>query len=85
MSIEIKSSKLIFKSGYHLSFKCCFRLQKTYIQTCSNERAVWLNDEPFLSQTELRAYDKLQIGPELFLFLPLCGARFAWEDYQRQK
>ena len=40
----------------------------------------YLNDEPVYVPMELKAYDTVSMGNSRFLFVPLCGMTFSWED-----
>lgn len=40
----------------------------------------YLNEEPVYVPTELNAYDTISMGKSRFLFLPLCGTNFSWDD-----
>ena len=42
----------------------------------------YLNDDPLLAPAALSAYDQIGIGDTLLIFVPFCGERFRWEDYQ---
>ncbi len=41
---------------------------------------LWLNGQVVMNAQELHAYDELTIGKSKFLFVPLCGERFDWND-----
>ena len=41
---------------------------------------VRLNGRPTLQSVELKQGDRLEIGKCTFLFVPLCGENFQWED-----
>ena len=41
---------------------------------------VRVNGTAVLTTVELQAYDKLTIGKSTFLFIPLCGERFSWNE-----
>lgn len=41
---------------------------------------IYLNDQPVYVPTGLEAYDLVELGESKFLFLPLCGDRFRWEE-----
>ncbi len=45
----------------------------------------YVNDKVVLDNVELSAYDKLEIGKSTFLFVPLCGSEFSWDDYSRDE
>ncbi|KQO01087.1 FHA domain-containing protein [Paenibacillus algorifonticola] len=38
------------------------------------------NNEAVYSPVELTSYDVIQLGHSKFIFIPLCGAHFEWED-----
>ncbi|MGE8000570.1 FHA domain-containing protein [Lysinibacillus sp. NPDC093190] len=40
----------------------------------------YLNNEAIYTPTELAAYDVIQLGRSMFLFIPLCGVHFEWEN-----
>lgn len=52
-----------------------------YLQNGTGDGLVYLNDELLFSHEQLHAYDKIQIGNAEFVFLPLCGENFTWDDY----
>lgn len=45
---------------------------------------VRLNGKAVLSPVELQAYDRLSIGKSEFLFIPLCGERFDWNEKEAE-
>jgi len=40
----------------------------------------YLNEEPVYVPTELKPYDVIILGKSRFLFVPLCGTSFSWDD-----
>ncbi len=38
------------------------------------------NNEAVYSPVELAAYDVIQLGRSKFIFIPLCGVHFEWEQ-----
>lgn len=52
-----------------------------YLENGIGNGLVYLNDEILFSHNKLEAYDKIQIGKVTFVFVPLCGDKFKWEDY----
>ena len=58
--------------------------RKFYIQAGESRGIVYLNEAPVMSYSELQAYDKLKLGRSEFVFLPLCGERFTWDDYMNK-
>lgn len=43
----------------------------------------YINDTVVLDNVVLKVYDKIEIGQSKFMFLPLCGEKFSWEDFKR--
>lgn len=41
---------------------------------------VYLNEEAVYAPQELNAYDVIEIGQSKFIFIPLCGLHFEWEN-----
>jgi len=52
-----------------------------YLQNGTSDGLVYLNEELLFSHDRLKAYDKIQIGNAEFIFIPLCGEQFTWDDY----
>ena len=40
----------------------------------------YLKDEPVYTPIELNPYDIISLGKSRFLFVPLCGKNFSWDD-----
>ncbi len=40
----------------------------------------YLNEEPVYVPMELKPYDTIGLGKSRFLFVPLCGANFSWDE-----
>lgn len=55
------------------------RKRAFYLQ--QGENLSYLNDEPVLTTKELKIYDKLRMGESVYMFYPLCGEEFTWDDY----
>lgn len=51
-----------------------------YFAPCSGGSIVRLNGKAVLGNAELKAYDRIQIGKCKFIFVPLCGENFVWEE-----
>ncbi len=43
----------------------------------------YLNEEPVYVPTELKPYDTISLGNSRFLFVPLCGRNFSWDDVKK--
>ena len=41
---------------------------------------VYVNGEAVYSPTELASYDVIEMGASKFIFIPLCGQHFEWEN-----
>ena len=52
-----------------------------YLQNGTGDGLVYLNGSLLFSHEQLHAYDKIQIGNAEFVFFPLCGEQFTWDDY----
>lgn len=44
----------------------------------------YVNDKVVLDNMELKAHDRIEIGKSLFLFVPLCGSEFSWDDIEKE-
>jgi hypothetical protein len=49
-----------------------------YFAPGSGRNIVRLNGKPVLTVSELHAYDRVEIGASIFVFVPLCGGAFSW-------
>lgn len=54
--------------------------KKFSVQAGNAKELSYVNGEVILIDKSLQARDKIQIGEECFLFIPLCGDDFSWED-----
>lgn len=55
--------------------------RKFFVAPGDSSGIAYLNDEAIFDTRELNAYDMLEFGDSRFVFVPLCGERFSWEDY----
>ncbi|MCX7746224.1 MAG: FHA domain-containing protein [Clostridia bacterium] len=46
---------------------------------------VYHNNEAVYTPVELTAYDVIQMGKSKFLFIPLCGIHFEWENDEKKE
>lgn len=51
-----------------------------YFAPGSGRGIVRLNGRAVLMMTELKAYDRIEIGKSILMFVPLCGEQFSWEE-----
>ncbi len=57
--------------------------KKTFrIQSGLSRGLIYLNEEEVISSETLKAYDRIEIGQSVFLFVPFCGEAFQWEAEQ---
>ena len=59
------------------------RSKKFYLQHGAGKNLTYVGDAPVLAPTELEGFSKILIGETLLLFVPLCGERFDWEEYEQ--
>ncbi|MBP5270699.1 MAG: FHA domain-containing protein [Clostridia bacterium] len=52
-----------------------------YIEAGERSGLTYLNGEHILHHATLTAYDRIEIGGGVYLFLPLCGEHFSWDDH----
>lgn len=52
-----------------------------YLQNGTGDGLVYLNDALLFTHEPLHAYDRIMLGNAEFLFIPLCGEKFTWDDY----
>lgn len=55
-----------------------------FIQAGLGNGLVYCNDEIVMTFTSLKAHDHIMVGDSEFVFIPLCGERFSWENYIRE-
>ena len=58
------------------------RGKKFYLQHGGGKNLTYLGDAPVLVPTALPGFSKITIGETVLVFVPLCGERFDWEDYE---
>lgn len=51
-----------------------------YFAPGSGRGIVRLNNKAVLMMSELKAYDRIEIGRSILMFVPLCGEQFSWEE-----
>ncbi len=55
--------------------------RKFFIQAGGGDGLVYKNDDILFGHEELNLYDKITLGKAEFVFVPLCGESFTWDDY----
>lgn len=53
-----------------------------FVQPGESSGLSYLNDDNIMESRKLKVYDKLEFGGGVYLFVPLCGEHFSWEDTQ---
>lgn len=56
------------------------RQRQFFLQAGTGKGLVYRNDTLVFSHDPLEAYDHIQIGNSDFVFVPLCGPHFSWEE-----
>lgn len=56
------------------------RGRKFYVQHGGGTNLTYLGDQPVLAPAELPALSHIGIGHTVLRFVPLCGAKFDWQD-----
>lgn len=51
-----------------------------FLQTGASDGLVYLNGKLLFTHEKLKAYDKFSLGKSEFVFVPLCGENFTWDD-----
>ena len=44
-----------------------------------------INEAPVFATVELKARDCIEVGESKFIFIPLCGSNFKWEEWQEDE
>ena len=58
--------------------------QKFFLAQPGESRELfYVNDKVVLENVTLNAKDILEIGRSKFMFVPLCGEKFSWDEYSR--
>lgn len=52
-----------------------------YLQPGDSSGLTYLNDDYLMEMKKLSARDVVDLGESRFIFVPLCGEDFTWEDY----
>ena len=52
-----------------------------FLQPGDSSGLTYLNDDLLMAFGELKAGDKITLGDSSFVFVPLCGEKFNWDEY----
>lgn len=52
-----------------------------FLQAGTGDGLAYINGKLLFAHEELHPYDKIALGNSEFVFLPLCGERFTWDEY----
>lgn len=52
-----------------------------YLQAGTGSGLTYHNENLIFDHEEIHAYDKIELGKAEFIFFPLCGEKFTWDDY----
>ena len=52
-----------------------------YIQAGDSHGLTYLNGDWVTSTQKIEIYDSIEFGESAFVFVPLCGEKFSWEEY----
>lgn len=55
-----------------------------YLQPGDSSGLTYLNDDYITESRMLSSFDAIELGESKFLFVPLCGESFSWEEYVRR-
>lgn len=56
-----------------------------FLQPGESSGLTYLNDENIMESKRLQSKDIIEMGNSRFLFVPLCGEDFTWEDYMTKE
>lgn len=56
-----------------------------FLQSGAGDGLLYHNGSLLFEHAELQAYDKIELGSAEFLFLPLCGEQFTWDEYTKKE
>ncbi len=54
--------------------------RSTVLLPGDSEGLVYLNEEAVYIPSDIKPYDTIELGKSRFLFIPLCGDNFEWND-----
>lgn len=78
--ISIMNGDTSISREKHSSIIYDFENNLFFIQHHDGKYLTYLNGTMVSSLTELKAYDKIKVGKTEFIFVPLCGELFKWDN-----
>ena len=84
MDISIKGDDTISREN-HARLAYDVKHNNFHLIPGEGTNGVYIGEEPVYVPTVLNAYDVIEIGESKFLFIPLCGEKFTWQDGLKQE
>lgn len=84
MDIVIKGDETISREN-HANITYDDREKVFYVTPGDGRSIVRLNGKALLMTSELKAYDKIEVGMTKLVFIPLCGEQFDWESEDEEE
>ena len=60
------------------------RERRFYLQAGMGDSLTYLNGSLLFDHAELHSYDRITLGKAEFIFLPLCGPAFSWDEVLKE-
>lgn len=83
MDVVLKNDKAVSRKK-HAIVLYEPRTKSFIAQPGESRELVYLNDEVVLASERLRPYDILAVGNSELSFVPFCGPKFSWEDWDEE-
>ncbi|MBQ2746009.1 MAG: FHA domain-containing protein [Lachnospiraceae bacterium] len=83
MQIQILGDNAISRVN-HAAIIYDHKNRSTFLMPGDSQGLVYLNNEAVYAPTELHQYSLIELGRSKFIFIPLCGEHFEWEDNGNQ-
>lgn len=83
MDVVLKNDKAVSRKK-HAIVLYEPRTKRFIAQPGESRELVYLNDEVVLASEKLKPYDILAIGNSELSFVPFCGPKFSWEDWDEK-
>ena len=83
MDICIKGDNTISREN-HARLAYDVKHNAFHLIPAESTNSIYVNDEPTYVPTKLNAFDMIELGESKFLFVPLCGEKFNWQDGMAQ-